>query len=105
MSQTSSQPTTSPSSTVNASTPSSDPVFANAPILALLELPPEGATEEQIREQTKQLRLLRTSAPALRKVLDSEESDGEEVVKTTKKKSAKKNTQAELDSLLKSYGV
>lgn len=68
-------------------------------------MPAEGLTEEQIREQTKQLRLLRTSAPALRKALDSEEPDADEEAKATKKKSKKKDSQKELDAMLKSYGV
>ena len=106
MSQTTSPVTNTPTSTANSSLNTSDPVFANAPILELLKIPSSGLSEAQLREETKKLRLLRTSAPALKKALNEEDAPDEEtVVKTVKKTKKKKDDAAALDSLLKNYGV
>lgn len=81
-------------------------ILANSPILNLLGIPTDGLSEEQLRESVKKLRLLRTSAPALKKALE-EETEGDEEVKekASKKSKKKKDDQKTVDGLLGEYGV
>jgi hypothetical protein len=88
--------------TIPQKTTKSSPLFATAPVHALIQQPIDTMSPEQLRQFVSHLRTLRTSPPTFSKQL-REEADSEELAEAKPKRQGSKKSKSPVKNLANDY--